>query len=57
MIRGLPKGMSGVERAEDGSVVVQRSLREPTRIETAAIDPDTFEVPEGFRRDVAGEKP
>jgi hypothetical protein len=55
VIRGLPKGMSGVDRAPDGSVVVQRSYREPTRLETDAVDPSVFEVPRGFRRDVAGE--
>ena len=55
VIRGLPKGMTGVERSADGSVVVQRSVREPTRLVTDAIDPAVFEVPPGYRRDVAGE--
>jgi hypothetical protein len=55
VILGLPKGMSGVERTPDGAVVVQRAVREPTGLATAEIDDAVFEIPPGYRRDVAGE--
>ena len=55
VIYGLPKGLSGVERTRDGAVIVQRSVREPTLVELSPIDPSVFEVPAGYRRDVAGE--
>ncbi len=55
VILGLPKGMSGVERTPEGAVVVQRSVREAIRFDTAPIDAMTFEIPQGYKRDVAGE--
>jgi hypothetical protein len=55
VILGLPKGMSGVERLDDGSVVVQRSVRVPALMQSSMIEDQVFEVPPGYRRDVAGE--
>ena len=50
LVRGLPRGLAGVERLPDGSAVVQRTVR-TTLLAAAGPLPDSlFTPPPGFRR-------
>jgi hypothetical protein len=50
LLRGLPRGLSGVERLADGTAVVQRTVRETVLLEAAPLPDSLFVPPPGFRR-------
>ncbi|MEO6463383.1 MAG: hypothetical protein ABIP29_09930 [Candidatus Eisenbacteria bacterium] len=50
LLRGLPRGLSGVERLPDGSAVVQRTVRTPLLVVTDPLPDSLFTPPAGFRR-------
>jgi len=50
LLRGLPRGLSGVERLPDGTAVVQRTVRETTLLDAAALPDSLFVPPPGYRR-------
>jgi hypothetical protein len=52
LLHGLPRGLNlgdGVERRADGSVVIQRTVREALSLSDAPLAPDRFEVPKGAK--------
>ena len=50
LLRGLPRGLTGVERLPDGTAIVQRTIREAVAVDTTPAPEDLFEPPAGFRR-------
>ncbi len=50
LLRGLPRGLTGVERLPDGTAIVQRTIREAVAIDTTAVPEGLFDPPPGFRR-------
>lgn len=56
LLRGLPRGLAGVERLADGSAVVQRTVRTPLLVATGALPDSLFEPPAGFRRAERGSR-
>lgn len=50
LLRGLPRGLSGVERLPDGTAVVQRTVREAIAVTADPLPDALFEPPPGFRR-------
>lgn len=50
LLKGLPRGLTGVERLPDGTAVVQRTVREAVAIDAAPAAPALFEPPLEFRR-------
>jgi hypothetical protein len=50
LLKGLPRGLTGVERLADGTAVVQRTIRETVAIDTTAAPEGLFDPPPGFRR-------
>jgi hypothetical protein len=50
LLRGLPRGLAGVERLPDGSAVVQRTVRTPLLVATDPLPDSLFTPPAGFRR-------
>ena len=52
LLHGLPRGLNlgeGVERLPDGSVVVQKTVRQAIAISDAPLAADLFEVPKGAK--------
>jgi hypothetical protein len=49
-LRGLPRGLSGVERLADGTAVVQRTVRETVALEVAPLPDSLFVPPPAYRR-------
>jgi hypothetical protein len=52
LLHGLPRGLNlgeGVERRADGSVVIQRTVREAIALSDGPSPPDRFEVPKGAK--------
>ena len=52
LLHGLPRGLNlgeGVERRPDGSVVVQKTVREAIAISEAPLAAELFEVPKGAK--------
>ena len=50
LLRGLPRGLSGMERLPDGTAVVQRTVREAVAVRVDPLPDELFEPPPGFRR-------
>jgi hypothetical protein len=50
LVRGLPRGLAGVERLPDGSAVVQRTVRTTRLVAAGALPDSLFTPPPGFRR-------
>ncbi len=50
VLYGVPKGLTGVERRADGSVLVQRTRRQALELTTLTLPPARFDVPRDYRR-------
>jgi len=50
LLRGLPRGMTGIERLPDGSAVIQRTVRTPLLVATDSQPDSLFVPPADFRR-------
>jgi hypothetical protein len=50
LVRGLPKGLSGVERLADGTAVVQRTVRTTVLVAAGALPDSLFTPSPGFRQ-------
>lgn len=50
LLKGLPRGLAGVERLPDGTAIVQRTVREVVAIESKPLPAALFEPPLEFRR-------
>ena len=56
LLRGLPRGMSGIELAADGSAVVQRTVRTPLLVVTDPLPDSLFVPPADYRRAERGSR-
>jgi hypothetical protein len=56
LLRGLPRGLSGMERLPDGTAVIQRTIREAVAFSAEPLPDALFEPPAEFRRAERGSR-
>ncbi len=50
LLKGLPRGLAGIERLPDGTAIIQRTIREAVAVDATPIPAALFEPPAEFRR-------
>ncbi len=50
LLKGLPRGLVGVERLPDGTAIIQQTIREAVAVDAAPVPAALFEPPAEFRR-------
>jgi len=54
LLKGLPRGLAGMERLPDGTAIIQRTIREAVAVDPAPVPATLFEPPAEFRRVLRG---
>lgn len=50
LLKGLPRGLAGIQRLPDGTAIIQQTIREAVAVDAAPVPAALFEPPAEFRR-------